>query len=393
LSDTPHINLDDPGRFSRFELISWWEQKRLRAAKVLIIGAGALGNEILKNCALLGIGNALVADMDRVEHSNLSRSVLFRAADVNRFKAEAACEAARALYPEMCARPFVGNIVTDLGLGAYFWADCIIGGLDNREARVAVNRGAALAGKPWIDGAIEVLSGVVRVFDPARGACYECTMSAVDWQILDERRSCALLTRSQMEEGKVPTTPTTASFIAGLEVQEAIKLLHGMEGLVGQGLVFDGPSGEVYRVHYPTKPDCMGHDRCSRLEPLGRGAAEVTVGELLDRARADLGSTEAVLRLGRDVIRRLVCPSCGHTEDLFVALGKVTENMAKCPSCGAMRAVELLMSPGVETGLDKMTLTEIGVPPLDVITAQAGDASISYLLDGDQDRVLGDLAH
>ncbi|MBN2711990.1 MAG: ThiF family adenylyltransferase, partial [Planctomycetes bacterium] len=186
-------------RFSRFELISWWDQKRLYDARVLIIGAGALGNELIKNCALVGIGNVLVADMDRIEHSNLSRSVLYRETDEGRFKAEVACESGRGIYPQMKASPFVGNIVHDLGLGVYLWADVILGGLDNREARVAMNAGAAFAKKPWIDGAIEVLNGVARVFDPANGPCYECTMNETDWKLLESRRSCALMTRDEME--------------------------------------------------------------------------------------------------------------------------------------------------------------------------------------------------
>src|SRR5215208_6083881 len=58
-------------RFHRFRLIRWWDQQKLARAKVLVIGAGALGNEILKNLALLGIGNVLVVDLDNVENSNL----------------------------------------------------------------------------------------------------------------------------------------------------------------------------------------------------------------------------------------------------------------------------------------------------------------------------------
>jgi adenylyltransferase/sulfurtransferase len=66
-------------RFHRFRLICWWDQARLRRARVLVIGAGAPGNEIIKHLALLGVGNLFIADLDRVENSNLSRSVLYRA--------------------------------------------------------------------------------------------------------------------------------------------------------------------------------------------------------------------------------------------------------------------------------------------------------------------------
>src|SRR5207244_11360896 len=147
----------------------------------------------------------------------------FREGDRGRPKVEAAAQRAREIYPGIRVQPFHGNAVYDLGLGIYRWADVILGGLDNREARVAINQSAARAGKTWIDGAIERLGGVARVFDPAAGPCYECTMSEVDWKMLEARRSCALLTREEMEQGRVPTTPTTASVIAGIQCQEAVK--------------------------------------------------------------------------------------------------------------------------------------------------------------------------
>jgi len=380
----------ESGRFSRFELISWWDQDRLRNARVLVVGAGALGNEIVKNCSLLGIGNLLVVDMDRIELSNLSRSVLFRESDRGRSKAEVACESARAIYPDIRARPFVGNIVHDLGLGAYFWADVVIGGLDNREARVAINSGAMFAGKPWIDGAIEALDGVARVFLPGDGPCYECTMSELDWKLLQARRSCALLTRDEMLEGKVPTTPTTASIIAGFQTQEAVKILHGMEPIGGQGFVFSGLGGEAYLVRYTRKPDCGAHDTAERVEPLGHGVGAVTVGDLLERARRDLGG-EAVIGLSRDVVAALICPKCDRRETLFRSLGRVTEAEALCPDCGDPRAPETILTVAPDSGLSDRTFSEIGLPEFDVVVARRGEASVAYLFDGDAERVLGEL--
>ena len=79
--------IDEGDRYGRLRLIPWWRQEKLAAARVLVVGAGALGNEVVKNLALLGVGTILIIDRDVVEPSNLSRSVLFRLADGGRPKA------------------------------------------------------------------------------------------------------------------------------------------------------------------------------------------------------------------------------------------------------------------------------------------------------------------
>ena len=86
-------------RFARLRLIGWWDQERLARARVVVIGAGALGNEIVKNLALLGLRNVFVADRDQIENSNLSRSILFRERDCGRSKAVVAAERAAEIYP------------------------------------------------------------------------------------------------------------------------------------------------------------------------------------------------------------------------------------------------------------------------------------------------------
>ncbi|QEH34191.1 putative adenylyltransferase/sulfurtransferase MoeZ [Aquisphaera giovannonii] len=383
---------DEDDRFSRFRLIGWWDQARLAAAKVLVIGAGALGNEIVKNLALLGVGRVVVADLDRVENSNLSRSVLFRESDRGRAKAEVAAGRAADIYPGIRARPFVGNVVYDLGQGIYRWADVILGGLDNREARVAINHAAARAGKIWIDGAIERLDGVARVFDPAVGPCYECTMGVNDWKMLEARRSCALLSRGEMELGKVPTTPTTASIVAGIQVQEAVKLLHGLEVLSGQGYVFDGTHHQSYVVSYTRKEDCPSHEPYEAVEELAEGAGTVLLGDLLERARSDLGAG-AVLELSRDLLKSLTCDRCGTTESRFGSLGRVTEAEGRCPGCGLARTPAFFHAiDGEDPALLGLTPAAIGVPPWDVVTGRAGWRQRHYELAADRGTVLGPLA-
>ena len=379
------------GRFARFELIGWWDQQRLAAAKVLVIGAGAIGNELVKNLALLGIGNVLIADLDRVENSNLSRSVLYRESDIGRPKAEVAAARAREIYPGIHSHSFNGNIVYDLGLGAYRWADVILGGLDNREARVAINQAAARVGRIWIDGAIERLDGVARVFDPALGPCYECTMSETDWKMLEARRSCALLTRQEMEQGKVPTTPTTASVIAGIQCKEAVKHLHGLETLAGRGFVFEGTWHQSYVVNYTRREDCPTHEAYEPILVKPWSVATMTIGELLKEAQAEVGDG-AIVELNQDVLKSLECPRCQTTEPLFASLGKITEQHGRCPKCGDQRVPHLFHTLDGSEGLDQKTLAEIGVPSWDIVGARRGLKQVFFEFAGDRADVLRDIA-
>jgi molybdopterin/thiamine biosynthesis adenylyltransferase len=307
----------EDGRYHRQELISWWDQSRLAQARMLVVGAGALGNELLKALALLGVGHVLVIDMDRVENSNLSRCVLFRERDEGRFKAEVAAAAARELNPEIDVRGIVGDVRSDLGLGVFAAADIVLGGLDNREARLLVNERCWRAATPWIDGAIEGLMGTVRVFLPPDSACYECTMSENDHRLIAHRRSCALLSRQQMLEGKVPTTVTSAGMIASMQVQEAVKLLHRDKiepTLAGKGVVYNGLTHDSYVVTFARRDNCLSHDT---YEPgLGRPVpGHATFSELLARSSARPRAGDRALLAVRVVWHRRGHPKADHAGD------------------------------------------------------------------------------
>lgn len=377
-------------RFHRFRLIGWWDQQRLACARVLVVGAGALGNEIVKNLALLGIGNLVIADLDRVENSNLSRSVLYRVADNGTFKAEVAARVAKEIYPNISVHAFNGNVVYDLGLGFFRWADVVLGGLDNREARLAINRNCWKVNRPWIDGAIEQIQGCARVFIPD-GPCYECTMSELDWQLLQKRRSCNLLSQTEMEGGKTPTTPTISSIIAGVQCQEAVKLLHGLSTIRGRGWVFEGLACDSYQVEYQRKEDCYSHDTFDEVLEWDLRSDGVTVRAFCDHARSILGEG-ITLELARDVLEKLVCPKCGAEESVFASLGRVHAEKALCPHCENTRreVVTFYKIHGNESFADR-TLAEIGVPAFDIIIARVADRTVGLELSGDAKDALGPL--
>jgi molybdopterin/thiamine biosynthesis adenylyltransferase len=379
-------------RFRRLRLISWWDQEKIAKCRLLVIGAGALGNEILKNAALLGFAQVVVVDLDRIEESNLSRAVLYRSEDVGKFKADAAAKAYRALAPEATVHPAVANVMYGCGLGLFEWSDVILAGLDNREARLWINRSAWKVNRPWIDGAIEGINGVVRVFLPGVAPCYECTLGAVDWALLQKRMSCNLLALEPTVEGKVPTTPTISSIIAGMQVQEAVKLIHGLPTLASKGYVFEGMNHSSYVVEYTENAECMSHYTLSQIVHLGETSDELTLQRLRRQAQSDLESSDVVIEFSRDIVQKFVCPACNEEEDLYQPVGSVPFARGKCPKDGQPRTVISLHSYSGEQEFGSRSLSSLGLPLFDVFTARAGEREIAYVPYGDAPRVLGPLA-
>jgi len=379
-------------RFSRLRLIPWWNEEKIRETRVLVVGAGALGNEVLKNLALLGFKQIVVVDLDRIEESNLSRAVLYRTEDVGQFKAEVAAEAVKALSPEAMVQPLVANILYDCGLGLFHWSDLIIAGLDNREARLWINRAAWKMKRPWVDGAIEGINGVARVFVPGSPPCYECTLGETDWALLERRMSCNLLAREEETAGKVPTTPTISSIIAAVQVQEAVKLIHGLPTLAGRGYIFEGLNHTSYVLEYTENPDCMSHDTFENIVRLPQRSAETTLLQLLERARHDLDRDEVVLEFSRDVVHRLSCPSCHQAQELFAPVGSVSYEQGLCPRDGHMRVVTTMHNYGGEPELAQRKLNALGLPLFDAFIARAEDQEIAYLISGDEPDVFASTA-
>jgi adenylyltransferase/sulfurtransferase len=307
---------------------------------------------------------------------------LFREKDEGKLKADCAVEAARQIYPGIDARALNGNILADLGLGHFRWADVVIGALDNREARVFVNSACARVSRAWVDGGIEVLQGIVRGFAPPQTACYECTMSKVDWDLLNKRRSCSLLARRAISQRGTPTTPTTASIIAAIQVAEVVKHLHGLPTLAGQGYVFEGLHHSSYTVKYPVSPDCPWHEPPAPIEPFEQFGSETPLETIWQEASSRLGGVDA-LDLAREIVERLECPACKHTETVLRPAESVRAEQLVCPACGKECAPAFLHSLSAGSPLLKKTVREIGLPLWDIVWARRGDKFLGIELAAD----------
>jgi len=370
-------------RYSRLERIAWWDQKKLSAARVLVVGAGALGNEILKNLALLGVGRILVVDFDRVELTNLTRSVLFRQEDLGKAKVDVVAQRLPEINPDVRVLPILGDMRWTVGHGLVRRMDLVLGGLDSVAARMAVNAAAWRTGIPWIDGAIDALSGSMRVFVPPDGACFECTLSAQDYREYEQRYSCQLLPRGTSPAGSIPTTPTIASVIAGWQVQEAVKLLHGKEVARSQGLFYHGEDHRFYRVSYRPKPGCLGHDLLPPISRLVHLTNKMSVRELL-AALADRFDRPVTVELDRELILGIDCPACGAQQPVPKPLHTAGAGADLCPQCGTRSTLRLSHRLDGSALLQEMSLDALGIPALHILTARdAMGATYPFELSGD----------
>jgi molybdopterin/thiamine biosynthesis adenylyltransferase len=381
-------------RDAPLKLIEWFDVERVRAAKILVVGAGAIGNEALKNLALLGIGHIFIIDRDSIEMSNLSRSVLFRAADSGKDKVEVAARALRELNPNVKTTYVKADVTLDIGLGLLRRMDVVIGCLDNNQARLYINRACWKLGKPWIDAGIGQLNGQVRVFMPGKGACYECSFSEAQYDEI--RVPCNLLASKYESEGKIPTTPTIASIMGAVQVQEALKLLDAShwEGrtLTGREFLFNGTVGEASVVNLPAKESCFAHsslDLKKLVQLESATASKTTAAELLAVARQQLRDDDAVIVLNFELGVEMRCPNCQDSTRLLRPERKVFREELVCARCGHDRYLVTTHTLGgsptdYQEDFLNATLADLGIPSLEILEARGQNGVSVYLeLSGD----------
>ena len=378
-------------RDATLKLISWFDIERVRGAKILVVGAGAIGNEVLKNLALLGVGNIYIFDMDTIEMSNLSRSVLYRPRDQGQSKALIAARAVKDLNPNVNAFWHDGDIATDLGEGLVRRMDVIVGCLDSVEARFLLNRLCWKVGRPWVDAGIGALNGHVRVFRPPDSACYECSFSEAHYADLSIRQSCNALAGAYVRQGRVPTTPTIASLVAAVQVQECLKLLDfdnwNSRTLCGRQFDFDGMNAQADVVGLPRREDCPAHDLAvdpDLIIELPEVSAKSKAGDLLAKAQHLLGSS-AHLYLDFEIALERTCPDCGHVLQIFRPLHRIVRDDLRC-DCGKVPQWEsditqthIISGKTSASELLSMPLRDLGVPAFGIVEARGPNRAVNYL--------------
>ena len=223
-------------------------QQRIRAARVLLIGAGGLGAPAALYLAAAGVGAIGLIDDDDVDVSNLQRQVIHTSAAVGRPKVDSAAAAIRALNPDVEVIPHRTRLTAENALGLLDGWDVVIDGTDNFPTRYLVNDASVMLGLPLVHGAVLGFNGQVGVFDAQRGPCYRC---------LHPTPPPAGSVPSCAEAGVLGVLP---GIIGTMQAAEALKLIvGGARPLIGRMALLNawtGRGGELPIAKNPACPVC-----------------------------------------------------------------------------------------------------------------------------------------
>lgn len=252
--------LSEIDKFDRARKIGWLDIDAINSARVLMVGAGAIGNEVAKNLVLSGFRNITVVDMDKVQNSNLARCLFFSNGDVSsgRMKAEIVANGMKGLDGNVTAKAIVGKI-QEQGEGFFRNFDIVLGCLDNVLARLYVNAQCCQNRIPYIDGAMDGFRGKVQVIISPDTPCLECGMNRSHGRIVEQRFSCTGNAVS-LYLPKISAEITTTSITGALQVKEAVKLISGkQENCIRNVAYYDGMKNTLEVLEIDRNPDCPHH--------------------------------------------------------------------------------------------------------------------------------------
>ena len=216
-------------------------QQKLKAARVLIVGAGGLGSPAALYLAAAGVGTLILADPDVVDRSNLQRQVLYAEADIGRPKVDAAAERLAGLNPHVFVAGYNGAFDAASADELVSGVDLVLDGTDDFGVRFCVNAACVRHGKPLVSGAIGRWTGQIGVFGAQ--PCYRCLVP----EIPPDAETCVA----------VGVVGALAGVIGSMMALEAIKLITGAgEALTGRLMIYDALAGETRTVRVAGDPAC-----------------------------------------------------------------------------------------------------------------------------------------
>jgi adenylyltransferase/sulfurtransferase len=287
------LSVDEVKRYSRHLIIpevGMTGQKRLKNARVLVVGAGGLGSPALLYLAAAGVGTLGVIDFDVVEESNLQRQIIHGQSDIGRSKAESAAASVAEVNPFVTVVLHQEHLDSDNAMEIFAPYDLIVDGTDNFATRYLVNDACVLLGKPYVWGSIYRFDGQASVFWAEHGPCYRCLYPEPPPPGMVP--SCA--------EGGV--LGVLCASIGSIQVNEAIKLITGIgDSLAGRLMIYDALEMSYRTVRVQKDPECPICGKNPTItELIDYEAFCGTVSQAAQDAAADSTITAAELKAMQD---------------------------------------------------------------------------------------------
>jgi len=255
ISETIKIDTHDTDRYDRLKRYTWFDLQKVSQTNVLVVGVGALGNEVCKNLVLSGFKRITLVDMDDIVRSNLNRCVFFNEKDVEKKKATIIKKELKKLEVDIDVKAYVSRI-QDLSEDFISTFDIVLGCLDNISTRLHVNAHCYHYKIPYIDGGTQGLIGKVQIVRPPNTSCLECAMNKTHKKIRDMRLSCTG-EQTTFYEPKYAADINTTSIISAVQVQEALKIVHKRYDAVIKDLFYYDGNRNVFEVlEVPINPNC-----------------------------------------------------------------------------------------------------------------------------------------
>lgn len=355
-------------------------QNQVKTAHVMVVGCGALGNEVLKNLVLMGVEHLVVVDFDIVEMGNLTRSVLFRKedAEAQRLKVDVVAERLAEINSAIEVKTICGDVAYDVGLGLVRRMDVVIGCVDSRWARYCINRLCMRANKPWVDGGISDLEGTARVFVPGIN-CYACNLGPEGRKDLARRLPCSGIIHRHEMVGSAPTTSIVASIIGAVQVQEALKLIHQdtlkageLTSLCGKMFYYEGEHLTMKMADYQAFDDECAEHTCWEPVQLCDLTLSATVEEALAILSYTLNANDVAICLSGDSYVDYVSErSNDRRTEVMLPARKVEAFVEQHPHLSGILMSELYQHEyrcvDKRFPYQSLSLGELGIPVWDIL--------------------------
>lgn len=356
-------------RYLRHSIIDWFDQDYMLNLNILVVGAGALGNETIKNLALLGCGNIDLYDFDTIEEHNLTRSVLFNENDIGKNKAKIISEKGKLLDPNVNINYFTTDITLSLTPAKIQKYDVIFCCVDNFEARIYLNKICFLMKIDLINMGMDSRYQSTEIFPfstESNCSCYECNLPYSVYDRLKKRYSCGGLKKLSFIEKKIPTTIITSS-MAAFGVSLGLRLGNNDNINKSTKIFIDTITADMNKTYYDKNKNCP---ICST------DSKKIKLLTFDKTSELEFDDDDTTLTLSHSIIKNMECKICNEKESFknyhYKNASMYDDSLTICPKCNN-QSVDIEVSDIIQISEVKHLIKDNNFIDLTFITYEVED--------------------